>query len=56
MPSGETVAKNIRIPASLETRLREEAFSSRRSQNEILVRALESYLEALSRRRAKANP
>ena len=49
----ETVGKLVRLPSALAEQLREEAHSSRRTQTEIIVRALETYLEALERRRAR---
>jgi len=49
----ETVGKLVRLPSALAEQLREEAHNSRRTQTEIIVRALETYLEALERRRAK---
>lgn len=52
-PNEETKAKLVRLPLSLEDKLRDEAHTSRRTQNEIICRALETYLEALSRKRAK---
>ena len=49
----ETVGKLVRLPSALAEQLREEAHSSRRTQTEIIVRSLETYLEALERRRAR---
>jgi hypothetical protein len=49
-----TVSKLFRVPLSLGEWLREESHRSRRSQNEVGVRALETYRDALERRRAKS--